>query len=395
MAPKAAKAQKRGYDRIIGLIRDEAVCPYGVLPSERDLASLLGVSRTTVRRLLGQLRDEQMISELKGKGWVATDARYAEEPKLNTDTVIAIWPWLWFEESMRNRFKAPGWDYHVKDGITEALGKAGRHIILINSDNAMDKPLSWLGHYHAGGIVIGHPRIHPEVERMVYQCQEHGTRVVISGDTDPDTWSTVYDQIRSDHHHGAYQLTQWLIERGRKRILPLWMINPQHGRPDWLARREAGYQQAMQDAGLEPLNASEGWLRKPLKDPCDEFHFVKQQVTGCLAPVFMKSDIPDAIMLSTDSLVSPTAAAVRSLGRVPNEDVLIAGYDNYYMDLSTYEYEPTRPCATVDKHNNLIGQTMVDLMVDRMLAGVKGKEEPVIRYIRPDLVPVMTEGSGR
>ncbi len=47
----------------------------GALPAELDLAAEFGVSRLTVRRALGQLRDEGLVEARKGSGWYASQGR--------------------------------------------------------------------------------------------------------------------------------------------------------------------------------------------------------------------------------------------------------------------------------------------------------------------------------
>ena len=61
-----------------------------------------------------------------------------------------------------------------------------------------------------------------------------------------------YDRVISDHEIGAYELTSWLLGQGRRRILPLWGVDRERY---WVKMREAGYQRAMREAGLEPLPA--------------------------------------------------------------------------------------------------------------------------------------------
>ncbi|MFP4513944.1 MAG: GntR family transcriptional regulator [Acidimicrobiales bacterium] len=47
----------------------------GALPAELDLAADFGVSRLTVRKALGQLRDEGLVEARRGSGWYAARGR--------------------------------------------------------------------------------------------------------------------------------------------------------------------------------------------------------------------------------------------------------------------------------------------------------------------------------
>lgn len=65
----------RGY--LLAAMRDE-LGPGGKLPSERDLAERLGVSRPTVRRALEQLAVEGRVQRVQGSGTFAAPEQHAD-----------------------------------------------------------------------------------------------------------------------------------------------------------------------------------------------------------------------------------------------------------------------------------------------------------------------------
>jgi DNA-binding LacI/PurR family transcriptional regulator len=92
----------------------------------------------------------------------------------------------------------------------------------------------------------------------------------------------------------------------------------------------------------------------------------------------------DAIELVTDADVYPVAVALRMLGKIPNQDVLIAGYDNYWPSCWEREFEPTAPVVTVDKFNRASGARMAQMLLD-MTHSRKRRAAELFR-IKPRLI---------
>ncbi len=83
-------------DHVLGLI-DDGMSPRDKLPTERELASALGVSRLTVRRAIGQLDTEGRIYRVQGAGTFVADKRITKTLELTG-----------FSEDMRSRGMVPG-----------------------------------------------------------------------------------------------------------------------------------------------------------------------------------------------------------------------------------------------------------------------------------------------
>jgi len=78
------------------------------------------------------------------------------------------------------------------------------------------------------------------------------------------------------------------------------------------------------------------------------------------------------------------AAACRLLGKTPNRDIDLVGYDNYWIDVAERSQESTAPLATIDKGNVGIGHALVELLTSR-LAGTL-PPEPQHRLVEPRLI---------
>jgi GntR family transcriptional repressor for pyruvate dehydrogenase complex len=71
--PRAAKLSDAVYDVIAGLITSGQLQPGSRLPSERDLAVRLGVSRNSIREAVHELELKRLVERRGGRGTVVLD----------------------------------------------------------------------------------------------------------------------------------------------------------------------------------------------------------------------------------------------------------------------------------------------------------------------------------
>lgn len=110
-------------DQLRRLVRAGAFTSTGRLPSERDLVERLQVSRTTVRRALGVLAEEGLVSPAPQSGWFVNEAPLGEPPR----TLIS------FTEMARRRGVVPG---------TRVLSHVVREATLDEAQQLQTGPLS-------------------------------------------------------------------------------------------------------------------------------------------------------------------------------------------------------------------------------------------------------------
>src|SRR5690606_20332326 len=104
----------------------------------------------------------------------------------------------------------------------------------------------FVSHAPAGLLVVDEVPEQSPAHQVLMACRGALPTVVHAGVPDLQT----YDRVVSDHYTGAKALTQWLLARGRRRILRVWLS--EHER-HWLSRRSRGYCDAVQEAGVEAL----------------------------------------------------------------------------------------------------------------------------------------------
>lgn len=83
-------------DHVLRLV-EEQVGPHGKLPTERELAEELAVSRLTVRRVLDGLEYENRVYRIQGAGTFVSEPQIAKSLELSS-----------FSEDMRSRGMVPG-----------------------------------------------------------------------------------------------------------------------------------------------------------------------------------------------------------------------------------------------------------------------------------------------
>jgi DNA-binding LacI/PurR family transcriptional regulator len=278
-----------------------------------------------------------------------------------------------------DRTTCSGWDSFIEAGAYHGIRDAGYHALTLNAKRLlkggagpfiMEKPVGVLVSCIAGESAI-------DIE-IVDALAAAGVRIVAYGDTPR---LAVHDRVSSDHAHGARELTAWLISRGRTRIVRLWPAGSSP--PSWLARRDAGYEAALRDAGLASLPAVAFPFRE-IEGRRELFDEDVEMMMGTLAPLLSPPAPVDGIMSFSDRMTYTVAAALRRLGKEPARDVTVVGYDNYGTDCVEREWEPSGPSATVDKLNTQMGRDMVRLLLDRVEDRLP--PEPQLRLVTPKLV---------
>lgn len=347
------------------------------LPSERKLAGRLDVSRTAVRSAMEALEEEGLIeSRPDGSRWVREDVCAS----LLNDTVaiLADSPEVPRDSDEK---ESPGWAHHIHLGALRALRERGLHSLNLETRRVLESGPGYLVAERPRGIIALRDFADCEAARPALQAvSEAGIPVVVYGDVGlvPGV-----DTVTSDHESGSYRLARWLIERGCRRILRFWGTAAAGGeKPDWLLRRDCGYERAVEEADLEALPAVH--IHRPPSETEPNFEHTTRIYAGYLMEHLQGQEPIDAIMAVSDGPVFALAAACRMLGKTPQEDVLLVGYDNYWRDLLPVRPEKTVPLATVDKRNVEIGRALVDLL-ERRAAG-ELPPEPQHRDIEPELV---------
>lgn len=353
-----------------------------VLPSEEKLADRLKVARMTLRAALKQLELDGLVVQ-RGRYRVVAEA---SAPAVTTSRSIAI---LSGEPRMNPATtRQPGWDHFVLLSAVDTIRAAGLNALWLQSGKWDETEIRALVAERARGLMVFRYAFRTDVgQRLVSAAQKAGIPTVIYGFEDG---MPACDSVSSDHVLGQYLVTRHLLERGRRRILRFWKGVPAEmdanlERPNWLRRRDEGYERALKEAGLSVLDSVE--YRSPISSGASARGFAMEArlAAGFLIEHLTGPDPVDAIVCNTDGATGVVAAACELLGKKPNVDVLIAGYDNYFRETPEQAFYPFAPCATVDRNNLQVGQELAGLLLARMNGELSA--EPQHRLVTPTLIP--------
>ncbi len=356
-------------------IQEGRLQPGMPLPSERKLCQHIGVGLATVQRALRVLTAEGLIQVRDGHTRLLAHAPSSAVAAIFRQTLMILAP----AQAPLAGHVQPGWSEYVAIGAAAAARQEGHGVLSLAPTQLLEQPSDPVLSVRPSGLLVCEIAAadRQALVDFIRTLAREGIPVVVYGD---GPLEQEYDRVISDHDAGSYMLTQHLLQRGCRRILPLFE------KPEnvyWKSGRLAGYTRAMRESGLEPLPTL--WVEDLGGHyTVDHFRVKSSYLAGQLVPYLTRANPVDAIMAASDGEAFSVAAACRMFGREPQKDIFLVGYDNYCDDSPEQEMESSIPCATVDKQNFRIGQEMLRLLEDR-IAGTAG-EGPQLRMVPPQLI---------
>ena len=351
------------------------------LPAENELADTLRVSRTTIRAAVKAVEEEGLIQTGGNRRRIVIGEK-AGSDSLLADTIAILthlseaWP------AGVHHPIATGWERFVQISLIDAIQGASLHALTLHLARLKGEQIRRLVSNPPRGLVLMRPAlVTPDMLEISRQLRDHGVPVVAYGYPE----GLGFDCVTSDHAAGCEDLCRWLISQGRRRILRVWEHTSSQSRvPEWRRQRDAGYERAMQEAGLEPIPLLDiPAFPEAFIQSREDFEMRARLILGYLWDHFSGPDPVDAILALTDGPSFAITAACRLLGKEPNRDVIIAGYDNYWQDSPNRQWEPAGPAVTIDKRNIELGRELMTLLQAR--ADGTLPPEPQVRLLKPVL----------
>ena len=383
---KAAAPVRRSSPRgrvvqwIANAIASGELQPGDVVPTVDELAQSLGVARNTAAA--GVLEAERRrIVERRTPG---ARKRYvpvsAADAPLAASTVCVLGELGRFADGLG----APRWsDAYITQALLPLISQAGRHVTILNNDILGESDVDALFRAPPAGMAVTSSVLsRPLAMRALQRCREAGVPAVVYGNAPQLRF---FDRVYTDHRAGARMLTEWLIGRGRRRIVPLFPFPPTTYY--WSSERVEGYAGAMRATGLEPL-PSAVLFDTALDETTDggrRFRLFRALAVAKLVELRRDGGV-DALLCVNDEWTQPVLAAIRDLGLEPNRDILVAGYDNITRAGQFAGLEKVRPAVTIDKHNEKTAADLAALLLARMAGDLP--PEPQARTHDQELVVV-------
>ena len=354
----------------------------GEIPSERELAKSLGVAKNTVSAAIEEAVRRGLVVIREG-----SRKRYAGMPGGASLASSAVFV-LAGQMSFTDIATAPSWsDSFLALDVVRSLSLRGRSVALYTPQSLPSGGLDAIFEAHPGSMVVTNSVSgDPLAMEALRRCREAGIPAVAYGNA-PEL--RAFDRAYSDHRAGSRDLTRWLIAHGRKRIVPFFPFAPTRF---WEQERIAGYEEAMREAGLEPHPlAVFGSPAIDGRQKEEAFRIQTALSVAALLALKQGGAFPDALLCISDDWTKRALAAIRALGLVPNQDIMVAGYDNVVRDDGSDSNFPFRPAVTVDKHNERSAKDLAELVLARMDGTLP--REPQARIHQHEVVEILQRNS--
>ncbi|MBR4613023.1 MAG: GntR family transcriptional regulator [Kiritimatiellae bacterium] len=404
--PPLASPRERVLRWLERAVESGEIAPGAAIPSERAVARLLGVAQNTAAAAIDAAEAQGLVVRLRpgARKRFVPDAAHAAV--LASATIYAMGD-LGLGSDGR---PGPRWtDRYLSAECFSLLARTGRHVTILNSDAMTEACVDAIFRTPPAAMLITSTVAgDPLAMRALERCRAHGVPVVVHGNA-PELRD--FDRVYTDHRATGRALAEWLLARGRKRIVPFFPYIPD---TFWARERLAGYADAMRAAGLKPLECAVFGTELPEDTPGEERFRVRKALAtskllelGCLGAGGAVSDSkrttastgpegkrttastgsegkrttastgsegkrttastgPDALLCLSDNWARVAIAAMRDLGLRPHDDILLAGHDNIASGAEFGAFEADGPDVTIDKHNETKAEAMAALLAARL-----------------------------
>jgi LacI family fructose operon transcriptional repressor len=301
--------------------------------SIKDVAKHAGVSTTTVSRVLSspeavraplRLRVEQAIAALAYRPNLA-----ARRLRQQRSSIIGL-----IVSDMRSPFFTD-----LGRAVEDVAYQHGLRLILCNTDENPDKERAYLElmvDEQVSGVIIS-----PTLAglRDLKEGRVWPFPLVLVDRALPETPT---DRVLLDNTAAARRLTMHLLDAGYRRIAALVGAQSTTGK-----ERHAGYAEAMQARGLEPLQA---WVAPTV----DAGFTATNRLLNSAQP-------PDALLASNGLLLMGALQAIQAAGLRAPRDIGLAGFDN-----NDWTALPTLDVTVIAQPTYDMGRTAAELLMQRL-----------------------------
>ena len=345
--------------------------------SEEQIAAEYGVSRMTARAAIKELVEEGLLVSEKYRGYFVSSS-LKKNAFLSRNFILAT-----HVKIQNNVYDGIGKAGQIELGVLTEASIFGMHPLVLGESGFSDGCFELFINGMPLGIIISDYFYNDFACLNALKSLRHlNFPVVIYGDSKE---LSSYVRVISDHEAGSSLLTRSLIERGCKRILRLWTVNEDIY---WIKGRNLGYEKTVKDVGLSvipPVYVS--GIVPPDKEGNENFKKRSRTYAGYLAEYLTASEPIDGILLTSDSDFFPVAAACRLCGKIPGKDILICGYDNYWKECIERSFEESKPFATIEKEDFLIGKKLFSKLLELIKERESGLTlSPSLEKIKPQLI---------
>lgn len=353
---RKSKLYEQVKDKIIDIIVEKKLVPHDPIPSEGQLAEQFDVSRMTSKMAIQALVEEGILYRLPRRGTFVADI--STNPLQHNVLSASKWQYKDIPKRLIALILPQIDDFtaNILHSIEKSCNHHGYHLIVKLSEDLENEELilqEMSGSPDVAGILL-FPRGRKKCGEQLMKLRLDKYPIVI---LDRSFKEIDFDCVLHDHYLAAYQITNYLIDRGHKKIGFLTnQIDVARSREE----RYQGFIQALVDNHvgiytnlIYSVEEQNGVIKR--------VNISEDPIIKVLMEYLDNSRDMTAICCTEDLLAIKLIYAAEKLGiRVP-QDLSVTGFtDNQMIDLYPL------PLTTVKQPTELFGESAIALLKERI-----------------------------
>lgn len=311
------------------------------IPSEREMAEILDVSRTTVRNAVQALTQQGLFERKIGQG---TFVRGGERPPagLPAAGLGTLGFVVCKDRAQRKPLASESFYFDVFTGIEEETVRSGRHLLFTYLDEANPAERAAFASFldKVDGVVLEECR-RPD---LLQELADRRLPVVLLA---PTLGHPKFDLVTADFRRGARRAVEHLLALGHRRVA---VINGPLDQES--ARlRFGGWQDALQASDLDD----------PDRLVAGNLGWSAEAGARAMEGLLDQHPVPTAVFCANDLLAVGAVSALGRRGlRVP-DDVSVVGFDDAELSRHTVP-----PLTTMRLHAQPMARAAVRKLIERL-----------------------------
>ncbi|MFH0989408.1 MAG: GntR family transcriptional regulator [bacterium] len=302
------------------------------IPTEAEFVQMTGLARATIRQALQNLANLGYLTRKKGLGTFVTIPQLGHQKQAIIGLIVP---------DIRS-----GYAPELARGVEDTASKSKQSVILCSSDDLFIK-----AEFHANRLIENYvcgviyvPTASPDKKNkiIIQKFKEKNIPVVLADRTISDIES---DQVTTDNFDGAYKLTNYLLDKGHRKIAMVF------GNSSSAERfRFEGYKKALEDRKIQ-LDPS---IVVSHSGPFNEEHFSQYARS-----ILKRSKNINAVFAGHDRIALTFYSVAKEMNLAFPHDLSIVGYDDLNL--------PAIPLTTMHQPIYEMGVESMKLISSRIL----------------------------